>query len=111
MWGFTEFFIQQVERDNELYYNEEVEKLERWSEDRRIALDLRIKQLDAEIKEARKTARQLPSLKEKMEAKRSLKALERERDNIMLQYHDEKKKLSRKKTACWKRLNKSWRQK
>ena len=86
-------FIQQVERDNELYYNEEVEKLERWSEDRRIALDLRIKQLDAEIKEARKTARQLPSLKEKMEAKRSLKALERERDYIMLQYHDEKKKI------------------
>ncbi|EZJ64732.1 DEAD/DEAH box helicase family protein [Escherichia coli 1-392-07_S3_C2] len=86
-------FIQQVERDNELYYNEEVEKLERWSEDRRIALDLRIKQLDAEIKEARKTARQLPSLKEKMEAKRLLKALERERDNIMLQYHDEKKKI------------------
>jgi hypothetical protein len=86
-------FIQQVERDNELYYNEEVEKLERWSEDRRIALDLRIKQLDAEVKEARKTARQLPSLKEKMEAKRALKALERERDNIMLQYHDEKKKI------------------
>lgn len=57
-------FIQQVERDNELYYNEEVEKLERWSEDRRIALDLRIKQLDAEIKDARKAARQLPSLKE-----------------------------------------------
>lgn len=86
-------FIQQVERDNEFYYNEEVEKLERWSEDRRIALDLRIKQLDTEIKDARKTSRQLPSLKEKMEAKRSLKALERERDNIMLQYHDEKKKI------------------
>ena len=86
-------FIQQVECDNELYYNEEVEKLERWSEDRRIALDIRIKQLDTEIKEARKTARQLPSLKEKMEAKRALKALEHERDNIMLQYHDEKKKI------------------
>ncbi|NIE50685.1 DEAD/DEAH box helicase [Pantoea sp. Ap-870] len=86
-------FIQQVERDNEFYYNEEVEKLERWSEDRRIALDLRIKQLDTEIKDARKNSRQLPSLKEKMEAKRSLKALERERDNIMLQYHDEKKKI------------------
>ncbi|MGG6166412.1 SNF2-related protein [Pantoea allii] len=86
-------FIQQVERDNEFYYNEEVEKLERWSEDRRIALDLRIKQLDTEVKDARKTSRQLPSLKEKMEAKRSLKALERERDNIMLQYHDEKKKI------------------
>lgn len=86
-------FIQQVERDNELYYNEEVEKLERWSEDRRIALDLRIKQLDIEIKDTRKSARQLPSLKEKMEAKRALKALERERDNIMLQYHVEKKKI------------------
>jgi len=80
-------------KDNEHYYDEETEKLDRWAEDRRIALDIRIKQLDQEIKEARKAARQLPTLKEKMEAKKILKQRERERDNLMLDYHEEKKKI------------------
>lgn len=82
-----------VERDNELYYNEEVEKLERWAEDKRVALDIRIKQLDQEIKQARKASRQLATLQEKMSAKRELKRLERERDSVMLNYHEEKKKI------------------
>ncbi len=84
-------FRDEVERDNELYYNEEVEKLERWAEDKRIALDIRIKQLDLEIKQARKSARQLSTLQEKMAAKRELKSLESERDRVMLSYHEEKK--------------------
>lgn len=84
-------FRDEVERDNEFYYNEEVEKLERWSEDKRIALDIRIKQLDQDIKQARKISRQLGTLQEKMTAKRELKSLERERDQVMLSYHEEKK--------------------
>ncbi|GAB3529166.1 SNF2-related protein [Photobacterium alginatilyticum] len=86
-------FMDIVERDNELYYSEEVEKLERWAEDKRVALDIRVKQLDQEIKQARKSARQLATLQEKMAAKRDLKRLERERDTVMLNYHEEKKKI------------------
>ncbi|WP_229359899.1 SNF2-related protein [Ferrimonas aestuarii] len=86
-------FMDIVERDNELYYGEEVEKLERWAEDKRIALDIRVKQLDQEIKQARKASRQLATLQEKMAAKRELKRLERERDTVMLNYHEEKKKI------------------
>ncbi|MCW3481620.1 DEAD/DEAH box helicase [Neisseriaceae bacterium JH1-16] len=86
-------YLQAAERDNERYFEEETEKLDRWAEDRRIALDIRIKQLDQEIKEARKAARQLDSLQEKMDAKRVLKQLERERDRVMLDYHEEKKKI------------------
>ncbi|WP_447400529.1 hypothetical protein [Vibrio harveyi] len=86
-----QMFISEVEQDNERYYAEEVEKLERWAEDKRIALDIRIKQLDLEIKQARKASRQLGTLQEKMAAKRALKSLERERDQVMLNYHEEKK--------------------
>jgi ERCC4-related helicase len=85
-----------VEQQNEIYYEEEVQKLEAWSDDRKVALDLQIKQLDKEIAEARRSARQLPSLKEKMEAKRVLKQLERERDQTVLNYHEEKKKIEGK---------------
>ena len=82
-----------AETANERYFTEETTKLDAWAEDRRIALDIRIKQLDQEIKEARKAARQLPSLQEKLAAKRALKKLEEERDQLMLDYHEEKKRI------------------
>lgn len=83
----------EAEAANERYFIEETGKLDAWAEDRRIALDIRIKQLDQEIKEARKAARQLPSLQEKLAAKRALKKLEEERDQLMLDYHEEKKRI------------------
>jgi hypothetical protein len=89
-------YYAKAEDENEQYYLEETEKLEQWSEDRRVALDIRIKQLDKEISIARRTARQLPTLQEKMDAKRALKKLERERDKTMLNYHEEKKKIEAK---------------
>jgi hypothetical protein len=85
--------LEQAEETNEKYFEEETEKLERWAEDKRIGLDIRVKQLDLEIKEARKSVRQLETLQEKINAKKALKKLERERDNLMLDYHQEKKKI------------------
>ncbi|HJW57564.1 MAG TPA: SNF2-related protein [Burkholderiaceae bacterium] len=85
--------LQAAEKNSQRYYEEETEKLDRWAEDRRIALDIRIKQLDQDIKEARKAARLLPTLQDKIEAKKVLKQLERARDNAMLNYHEEKKKI------------------
>ncbi len=84
---------EKVGEDLEQYYEEETEKLERWAEDRRLALDLRTRQLDEEIKALRKANRQLATLAEKRDAQRALKQLERERDNAMLNYHEEKKKI------------------
>ncbi|WP_373386748.1 SNF2-related protein [Pseudomonas alcaligenes] len=85
--------LKAAEERNERFFEEETEKLERWAEDKRIGLDIRIKQLDQEIKEARKAVRQLETLQEKMNAKKALKKLERERDDLMLAYHEEKKKI------------------
>lgn len=85
--------IASAEKDNEKYYDEETDKLERWAEDKRIALDIRIKQLDQEIKVARKASRQLPTLQEKIQAKKRVTQQERERDQLMLAYHEEKKKI------------------
>lgn len=85
-----------AEQQNEQYYEEESEKLEHWSEDRKVALEIRMKQLDREVTDTRRYIRQLSGLKEKIEAKRALKKLERERDDIMLNYHEEKKKIEAK---------------
>lgn len=80
-------------KQNERYFEEETIKLDHWAEDRRVALDIRIRQLDQKIKEVRKAARHLPTLQEKVDAKRALKQLERERDTVMLNYHEEKKRI------------------
>lgn len=89
-------YFAQAEQDNEVYFEEETEKLENWGADRRIALTIRINQLDKEIEQARRLIRQLPSLKEKITAKRALTKQQRERDNTMLDYHEEKKKIEAK---------------
>ena len=94
--AFSSERFAEAEQTNEKYYEEESKKLELWSDDRRVALDIRIKQLDKEITDARRAARQLPTLKEKIDAKRVIKKLERERDNSMLNYHEEKKKIETK---------------
>lgn len=101
---YLQAFITDVERDNEIYYAEEVEKLERWAEDKRVALDIKIKQLDQDIKQARKTSRSLSSLQDKMNAKRALKSLERERDQVMLNYHEEKKLIEHEEDILLERI-------
>jgi hypothetical protein len=58
--AFSSERFAEAEQTNEKYYEEESEKLELWSDDRRVALDIRIKQLDKEITDARRAARQLP---------------------------------------------------
>ncbi len=80
-----------AEHDNARYYDLETDKLDRWAEDRRVALDMRVKQLDADIKATRRALRQLVTLQDKLDAKRALQRMERERDEAMLAYHAEKK--------------------
>ena len=85
-----------AEKENEKYFEEETEKLENWSEDRKITLELRMKQLDREVADARRYVRQVSGLKDKIAAKQTQKKLERERDQIMLNYHEEKKTIESK---------------
>lgn len=73
------------------YFEQENTKLERWADDRRQALQLAIDDLDREIKELKRSSRQLSSLQEKLDAKRRIKQKERERDNAMASYHEAKK--------------------
>lgn len=85
--------VSRVEQLNARHYEAETDKLDRWADDRRVALDLRIKQLDAAIREARRSMRELVMLQDKLDAKRVLQKQERERDEAMLAYHEEKKKI------------------
>ena len=74
---------EQILRDNKekaaKHFDEEVEKLEHWSEDRKMSLEIKIRDLDKQIRETKKNARSLYTLEEKIENQRKQKTLESER--------------------------------
>ena len=81
---------------NEKFFEEESDKLDRWAQDQREAMDLELKRLDSEIRAAKKALRGLPSLAEKALAKRSIKTMEAHRDERMLDFHQTRKQIAEK---------------
>lgn len=71
--------VEKVDVRNGRYFDEEVAKLERWSDDLKLGLEQEIKDLDRDIKEIRRDAKAATSLTEKLEAQRQLKKVESER--------------------------------
>ena len=57
------------------WFDTEMDKLDRWAEDRRSALKAELDDLDQTIKDAKKSARLAPNLPEKLEIQRKLRRL------------------------------------
>ena len=70
----------QVEERNRRLFDEEVRKLDGWSDDLKQGLEREIKELDKQIREARRVSALAGSLHDKLEAQKSLKALEATRN-------------------------------
>jgi adenine-specific DNA-methyltransferase len=68
-----------ISERNGRFFEAEVEKLENWSEDVKLSLEREIKELDRDIKEARRAAKTGITLEEKLAGQKRLKALEAER--------------------------------
>src|SRR3990167_3530145 len=60
-------------------FEAEMDKLDRWAEDRRVSLQAELDELDEMIKETKKAARLAPNLPEKLERQRALRQLESKR--------------------------------
>ncbi|MBI5902366.1 MAG: hypothetical protein HZB84_02650 [Deltaproteobacteria bacterium] len=76
----TQSKVKQVEDRNGKFFDDEVVKLDRWSDDLKQGLEREIKELDKQIREARRSAALAGSLHDKLEAQKSLKALESARN-------------------------------
>ena len=70
-----------IDKRNGEFFDEEVLKLDRWSEDLKQGLEREIKEIDKQIREARKTAALAQSLQDKLTAQKVIKALEKTRNN------------------------------
>lgn len=66
-------------RNNE-YYNEEIDKLEKWADDMKLSLEKEIKDLEAEIKLKKAESRKVVDLSYKLRLQRDIKDLEKKRN-------------------------------
>ena len=92
----TTLHLEDAQRLNEEYFNDEQEKLDRWAEDAKSAIDQELKEIDKQIKEANKIKRQLPTMQEKIDQTRKIKKLEREYEKKKSQYFETRDAVNKK---------------
>jgi superfamily II DNA or RNA helicase len=80
-----------------VWFDAEMEKLDRWAEDKRAGLKAELRDLDNEIKELKKQARQAANLPDKLAVQKKIKTAETSRDQAWRSYDDEAKTVDQAK--------------
>lgn len=79
------------------WFDAEMEKLDRWADDRRQSLKSELDELDARLREMRKAARFAPSLPEKLERQRDVKRTEAKRDEAWRDFDRASREVDKRK--------------
>ena len=80
--------VKQVDNRNGIFFDEEVGKLERWSDDLKLGLERELKDFDQQIKEIRRDSQAATALTEKLAAQKRLKQAESERNKKRRELYD-----------------------
>ena len=82
---------------NGSFFDEELEKLDKWGEDRRNSLKTTLKDLEDQIKDLKKQAKLAPNLPAKLKLEKERKKCEAERDAAWRDYDEAAKEINRAK--------------
>ena len=75
-----EAILKAISQRNAAFFEAEANKLDGWADDLKAGLEREIKELDRQIKEARRAATAALTLEEKLEAQKRIKAIEVQRN-------------------------------
>ncbi len=87
----------EIDTRNARFFDEEVLKLDRWSEDLKLSLEHEIKELDKQIRELRRTAALAQSLQDKLTHQKLLRDLERRRNSKRRELFDAQDAIDRQR--------------
>jgi len=89
--------LEELATRNGHWFDLEMDKLDRWAEDRRSSLKATLEELDQALKAAKKAARLAPTLPEKLERQREARVLEGKRDDAWRAFDQASRDLDRQK--------------
>lgn len=78
--------LEELSARNGRWFDMEMDKLDRWAEDRRASLKASLQEADDALKAAKRAARLAPNLPEKLERQREARGLETKRDQAWREY-------------------------
>jgi hypothetical protein len=81
------------------WFDTEMDKLDRWAEDRRASLRADLAELDENLKDAKRAARLAPTLPEKLERQRAARVLEARREEAWRAYDQASRDVDRQKDS------------
>ncbi|MBX3458533.1 MAG: DEAD/DEAH box helicase family protein [Planctomycetes bacterium] len=96
--------LREVEERNAKFFDEEVNKLDRWTEDLKRGLEAEIKELDRLIREQKKSATLMVTLAEKLEAQKQIKELEANRSRKRRELFDAQDQIDAKRDEMIKQV-------
>jgi len=85
-----------AERNSE-FFEDEVDKLDKWADDMKTALELDLRKLDIDIKTAKTVAKKNFNLADKLEAQRSIKEMEKRRNEMRKKLYDAQDDVDKRK--------------
>ena len=93
-----------VSERNARFFEAEAEKLDGWADDLKLGLEREIKELDRQIKEARRAATAALTLEEKLAGQRQIKTLEAQRNQKRRSLFDAQDEVDRQREALIKSI-------
>jgi adenine-specific DNA-methyltransferase len=88
---------QELSERNARYLDEETEKLERWADDRKHSLEQELRELDRQIREARKASKLALTLAEKLESQKEQRTLEATRSRKRRELYEAQDSIERRR--------------
>jgi hypothetical protein len=91
--------LAQLDAQNRHWFDQESDRLDRWGEDQNAAREIKVKELERLLKEARKAMRTTEAFEDRVAIKREIARLESERDQAMVEFYAEKKRIGQQVDA------------
>ncbi|MFH1252737.1 MAG: helicase-related protein [Candidatus Uhrbacteria bacterium] len=101
----------QIMERNGSFFDDEVAKLDNWSEDVKKALELDLRKLDIDIKTAKTNAKKIVNLDEKLKAQREIKDTEKKRNEMRRKLYEAQDEVDVKKDSLLERVEAQLKQK
>jgi len=95
--GLKQQILNDILVRNSSFFDAELEKLEKWADDLKTSLEIRLKEIDQEIKFRKTEAKKIVKLENKIEAQRKIKELEKRRNSMRLQLFESQDEIDARK--------------